>query len=77
MKRLFAYMKKMFQKVEQEEVAPLRKAQIITFSNPLDVYDEDISDRVGHVNFNKLRRLKESGAQTTRDFYNDDGDLID
>lgn len=82
MKNIIGYMKKLFQKVEREPLPTqsllkppeLRVSKLV---DPLAVYDEDISDRIGHINFNRLRKAKDLTGDMTRDFYNDEGSLID
>ena len=74
-----AYVKNLLGLVRQEPVPPLRVET--PASGPTKpfylAHDEDVSSNVGHFNFNKWRRLKETGGEINKEFYDEDGELID
>jgi len=75
------YIKSLLGLVRQEPVVQLRVKKTpepkVHEQPSLGTYDEDISPGIGHFNFNKLRTLKENGIQINKDFYDENGDLID
>jgi len=71
-----AYVKNLLGLVSQESVPPLGVAP--PAQKPFSLaYDEDISSNVGHFNFNKWRRLKETGGEINKEFYDGEGELIE
>jgi hypothetical protein len=75
-----AYVKNLLGLVSQESVPPLGVVPISSVPPPKPfslAYDEDISSGIGHFNFNKWRKLKETGGEINKEFYDGEGELID